>query len=62
MPVFYKIIPKLIAGLWELLREIGDQNAYSRYLKARGATHSAEEWRHFCDLRFRAKYRQAKCC
>jgi hypothetical protein len=62
MHMFSKIIRKLLAGLWQLLREISDQNAYSRYLRAHGVVHSAEEWRRFCDLRFRAKYQQAKCC
>jgi hypothetical protein len=45
-----------------LLREIGDENAYQRHLKAHGRTHSPEEWRRFADERFRAKYARAKCC
>jgi hypothetical protein len=57
-----KLVRKFAAGVMDLLREIGDQNAYARYLAARGATHSGREWRRFSDERFRAKYRKAKCC
>ena len=46
----------------ELLREISDQTAYQRHLAARGTTHSGPEWRKFCDERFAAKYKRAKCC
>jgi len=49
-------------GLMDLLREIGDQNAYKRHLNSRGLEPSAEEWRRFSDERFRAKYQRAKCC
>ncbi len=49
-------------GLLNLLREIGDQNAYARHLAAHGVAHSAVEWRRFSDERFRAKYQRAKCC
>ena len=51
-----------LRGLLDLLREIGDQNAYARHLKAHGVAHSAKEWRTFSDARFRAKYQNAKCC
>lgn len=47
---------------WNLLREIGDQNAYDRHLAAAGVKPSAAEWRRFSDARFRAKYQKAKCC
>jgi len=46
----------------ELLREIGDQNAYQRHLALHRTTHSGPEWRKFCDERFAAKYQKAKCC
>ena len=49
-------------GLLDLLREIGDQNAYSRHLRQRGLAPSGEAWRHFSDERFSAKYKRAKCC
>jgi hypothetical protein len=52
----------LLRRLAELLREIGDQNAYARHLAEHGAKHSGAEWRKFCDERFRAKYQRAKCC
>ncbi len=53
---------KLLRSLLAILREIGDQNAYARYLQARGVVHSGEQWRRFSDERFRAKYQRAKCC
>lgn len=53
---------KFLRFLMDLLREIGDQNAYARHLAAHGLTHSGPEWRRFSDARFRAKYAKAKCC
>ena len=47
---------------WGILREISDQNAYQRHLRFHGRTHTAAEWRKFCDARFRRKYARAKCC
>jgi hypothetical protein len=57
-----KLFRKLTAGLLELLREIGDENAYARHLAAHGVAHSPAEWRKFSDERFRSKYQKAKCC
>ena len=48
--------------LLELLRELGDQNAYQRHLAAHGVAHSAQEWRRFSNARLAARYGQAKCC
>lgn len=45
-----------------LLRELADENAYRRYLKDHGTSHSGQEWRRFSDERLRAKYARAKCC
>ena len=45
-----------------VLREIGDENAYARYLRAQGRPHSREMWRQFSDERLRAKYVRPKCC
>ena len=45
-----------------LLREIGDENAYQRYLAAHGLTHSAAAWRAFFDAKAKARYQRAKCC
>ena len=51
-----------LQGVLTLLRELADENAYERHLRAHARTHSAEEWRRFCDQRLRAKYARAKCC
>jgi hypothetical protein len=56
------LLRSVFRGLMDLLREIGDQNAYSRHLAAHDLTHSAAEWRRFSDERFRSKYQRAKCC
>ena len=45
-----------------ILREIADENAYERHLRAHGRAHSAAEWRHFSDERMARKYARAKCC
>ncbi|MDX2154804.1 MAG: hypothetical protein SFV54_28940 [Bryobacteraceae bacterium] len=45
-----------------LLRELSDESAYERHLRAHGRVHSGEEWRRFCEERLRAKYARAKCC
>jgi hypothetical protein len=57
-----RLMRKAIAGFIDMLREIGDQNAYARHLAAHGRVHSGAEWRSFSDERFRAKYQRAKCC
>jgi hypothetical protein len=46
----------------DLLREIGDENAYQRHLAVHGRLHSGAEWRRFSEERLRAKYARAKCC
>jgi len=53
---------RLLRIMLEILREISDQNAYARHLKAHQATASGAEWRRFSDERFKAKYQNAKCC
>ena len=45
-----------------LLREIGDENAYARYLQRNGKEHSGVEWRKFSEQRMKNKYARAKCC
>ena len=50
---------RLLLGL---LRELADENAYARHLRAQGCEHSGDEWRRFSDAHLRAKYRRAKCC
>jgi hypothetical protein len=49
-------------GLWTLLRQIADENAYQRHLRMQGRPHSGEEWRRFCDQHFARKYARSKCC
>ena len=55
-------IRRVGALLMGLLREIGDENAYRRHLKAHGCEASGAEWRRFSEERMRAKYARAKCC
>ena len=50
------------ALLMGLLRELGDENAYRRFLAKRGTQPSREEWRLFIDGRHAARFRRAKCC
>lgn len=45
-----------------LIDELTDQSAYRRHLAAHGTAHSAEEWRKFCDERYRGKSTRARCC
>ncbi len=51
-----------LRGLLAMLREIGDENAYQRHLRAHGRVHSPAEWRRFCDQHHARKYARAKCC
>jgi len=46
----------------DVLRGLSDEEAYARHLAHRGAAHSAEEWRRFCEHRLRAKYEGGRCC
>ena len=50
---------KIVVGL---LRELSDENAYQRHLRAHGRVHSQGEWRRFSEERLRAKYMRPKCC
>jgi uncharacterized short protein YbdD (DUF466 family) len=52
----------LVALVIGLLKELADENAYGRHLKAHGCEHTPEEWRRFSDERLRRKYTRAKCC
>ena len=56
------VVRKTAQLLLGLLREIGDENAYQRYLQAHGRQASGAEWRRFSEERLRAKYARAKCC
>ncbi len=46
----------------DLLRELGDENAYRRHLAAHGRSHSRAEWQRFSEERLRARYIRPKCC
>ena len=52
----------ILRTLLAILREIGDENAYRRYLAKHGLTPSRENWRLFSDQRLAASYRKPKCC
>jgi len=52
-------VMKLVLGL---LRELGDESAYQRYLTCHDRVHSAQEWRRFQEARLSTKYRHGKCC
>jgi len=45
-----------------LLKELADESAYERHLRAHCREHSGEEWRRFSEERLRAKYSRARCC
>jgi hypothetical protein len=55
-------IAALGRGILALLREIGDENAYHRYLTTRDLQPSRENWRAFSEQRMVARYRKPKCC
>lgn len=55
MRTFFKLV-------LQLLRELSDENAYQRHLAAHGVAHSGAEWRRFCDERWLASSRRARCC
>ena len=55
-------VRRAIELLTRLLRELGDENAYRRFLAERGTASSAQEWRLFTDQRHAARFKRAKCC
>lgn len=46
----------------DLLRELGDERPYGRFLAATGQAHSSHAWRQFTDERLKAKFKRPKCC
>jgi hypothetical protein len=50
------------AGFLQLLRELGDENAYARHLAIHGEIASPAAWRRFHEHRLKSKYQRAKCC
>jgi len=53
---------KLLVAVTNLAKELADENAYARYLKATGRQPSREEWCRFSDVRLRRKFQNGKCC
>jgi hypothetical protein len=50
---------ELVLGL---LRELADESAYRRHLRAHGREHSGDEWRRFSEERLRSRFTRPKCC
>lgn len=48
--------------LLAILRELADERAYQRHLRAHGCAPSGEEWRRFSEERLRQKYQRPRCC
>lgn len=48
--------------LLAILREIGDESAYHRYLMLHKIPASGAAWRRFSDGRHKARYARARCC
>ena len=57
-----QMVKQLAAIIRGIVDEISDQTAYRRHLAVHGAWHSGAEWRKFCDQRWEAQARRAKCC
>jgi hypothetical protein len=53
---------RLLAILRGILDELSDQNAYRRYLAARGETASPQAWRRFQDRQGQDPSHRAHCC
>ena len=53
---------KVIWILWGLLKELSDEAAYKRHLRAHGRQESGEEWRRFSSERQSARFTRPKCC
>ena len=56
------MIRRAAALLLAVLREIGDESAYQRYLTRHCISASGPAWRRFSEERLRARYSRAKCC
>jgi hypothetical protein len=50
---------ELVIGL---LRELADESAYERHLRAHGRVDSPNEWRRFSDERLHTRFTRPKCC
>ena len=58
----WEALRRVAETLGAICKEIADENAYDRHLKACGRAASGEEWRRFSDHRLRTKYARGKCC
>jgi hypothetical protein len=56
---FVQGVCRILIGI---LRELADESAYERHLRAHRVEHSRDEWRRFSEARLKAKYERAKCC
>jgi hypothetical protein len=54
-----RTLARILIGI---LKEISDESAYERHLRAHGRPHSGDEWRRFSEERLRAKYVRPRCC
>jgi hypothetical protein len=57
-----RLLARIFSLVHSLARELSDENAYHRHLRATRRPHSAAEWKAFSDRRNRRKYQNAKCC
>jgi hypothetical protein len=55
-------VKKLLTTVLAVLKEIGDENAYRRFLALHGLRPSRQSWREFSEQRHQARYRKPKCC
>jgi hypothetical protein len=53
---------KVLRTLWAALREIFDENAYERFLRARELCRSRESYAYFLSERRDAVERRPRCC
>ena len=53
---------KILALIWEILRELSDERAYDRHLLLHGRTPSRAEWHRFSDTRLHSRFTRPKCC
>jgi uncharacterized short protein YbdD (DUF466 family) len=53
---------RFLKTILAILRELADENAYARHLKAHACPNTPAEYRRFQTEHFKAKYQRAKCC
>lgn len=55
-------LKKVWRTLRGIMRELSDQSAYERHLRAHGYEHSPAAWRHFQDCQAKRRFTRPKCC